>query len=67
MKRKQSFKEQRIAALLKLKRRELIDVGVKMGMRNIGFKTIDKKNPERSKIRANEDIASLIYYKELGK
>ncbi len=56
----------RIRALLKLDRALLIKTANDLGIRKVGFKKRFKDSPEKDVKRSNEDIASLIYNKEIG-
>jgi len=58
-------RDKRTKELLKLSRKDLIGLASKMGLRNAGFKYKDKEHPGKSKIRRSEDVADMIYFKEL--
>jgi len=58
-------KEDRIKGLMRLSEQTLVDMAPELGFRNIQFKKIDSKDASKNKKRSKEDIASLIYYKEL--
>ena len=61
----QAIKEKRIVAIMDLGRVNMLDIGKKMGMKNIGFIKRYPDAPEKNVKRPDKDIASLIYYKEL--
>jgi len=62
---KENGREKRTKELLKLSRKDLVVLANNMGLRKVGFKHKDDEHPEKNKIRKTEDIADMIYFKEI--